>query len=230
VTIGIKATETRKTVGRRECELVQRTKQVGADRGALHPNAQKLVDSVLALMEDTPVESLSLVMVLQHSGLSNGSLYHHFEDFQDLVEHAVVVRFTRGLNESHSAIERLLDLTDEKEFRSEVERIVFAFHDQGRRPLRMARLETLGALTSRPRLAERIGRAQFESNMKQAGYLAELQERGWFRRDLDPVAISTFMTATFLGRVVDDIASEHLDPSEWSRVAWVAFKAILFPE
>jgi hypothetical protein len=66
--------------------------------------------------------------------------------------------------------------------------------------------------------------------MKQAVYFSELQERGWVRRDLDPVAISTFMAATILGRVVDDIASVHVDPSEWTRVAWVAFKAIIFLE
>lgn len=170
------------------------------------------------------------VMVLQHSGVSNGSLYHHFDDFQDLVEHAIVQRFTKGLNDSHAAIAQLLDLTDEKEFRERVKEIVFTFHHQNRRPFRMTRLETLGALTSRPRPAERIGGAQFESNMTQAGYFKELQKRGWLRSDLDASAISTFMTATFLGRVVDDIASEHIDPAEWTRVSWVAFEAILFSD
>ncbi|MEY3806586.1 MAG: hypothetical protein RIR69_1398 [Actinomycetota bacterium] len=197
---------------------------------ALHPNAQKLLDVAIDLLDTTPVEQVTLASVLERSGVSNGSLYHHFEDFQDLLEHAIVHRFTAGLNESHAAIARLLDITNESEFREAVQKIVFTFHDQNRRPFRMARLETLGALTSRPRLAERIGRAQFESNMKQAGYFAELQQRGWLRSDLDAAAISTFMTATFLGRVVDDIASEQIEPSEWTRVSWEAFKAILFPD
>jgi AcrR family transcriptional regulator len=196
---------------------------------ALHPNAQKLLDAATELLEQSPIEQISLAQVLQRSGVSNGSLYHHFEDFRDLIEHAVVVRFTKGLNDSLAAIASLRDSTDARDFRARVENIILTFHDQNRRPFRMARLETLGALSSRPRLAERIGRAQFESTMKQAEYLAEFQQRGWFRSDLDAAAISTFMTATFLGRVVDDITDEHIDPDEWSRVALTAFRAILFP-
>lgn len=205
------------------------TRQNSESYRTLHPNAERLLASADQLLNDVPIEQLSLTMILQHSGVSNGSLYHHFEDFQDLVEHAVVRRFTKGLVESHEAIARLLDITDETEFRERVKEIVFTFHDQNRRPFRMARLETLGALASRPRLAEMVGRAQVESNTTQAGYFAELQRRGWFRSDLDATAISTFMTATFLGRVVDDIASEHIDPTAWTLVAWEAFQAILFP-
>jgi AcrR family transcriptional regulator len=204
------------------------TRPAEAREVALHPNAQKLLDTTVELLNETQIERINLSTVLQRSGVSNGSLYHHFEDFQDLLEQAIVQRFTKGLNESHAAIAKLLDITDETVFRDRVKAIVFAFHDQNRRPFRMARLETLGALMSRPRLAERIGRAQFESNMKQAGYLAELQQRGWLRSDIDAAVISTFMTSTFLGRVVDDIASEQIDPNEWSRVAWIAFQAILF--
>ena len=193
-----------------------------------HPNARKLLDTTAELLNETQIERINLSTVLQRSGVSNGSLYHHFEDFQDLLEQAIVERFTKGLNDSLAAIANLLEVSDETTFRKRVKEIVFAFHDQNRRPFRMARLETLGALMSRPRLADRIGRAQFESTMKQGDYLAEFQRRGWLRRDLDAAVVSTFMTATFLGRVVDDIASEQINPTEWSRVAWIAFQAILF--
>jgi AcrR family transcriptional regulator len=209
--------------------MANRTKSDADPEASLHPNAKKLLDAAVELLEDTPIEQLGLAQVLQRSGVSNGSLYHHFEDFRDLVEHAVVLRFTKGLNDSLAAIASLRDSTDAQDFRRRVENIVSTFHDQNRRPYRMARLETLGALSSRPRLAERIGRAQYESNMKQAEYLAEFQQLGWFRSDLDAAAISTFMTATFIGRVVDDIATQHIDPVEWSRVAMTAFRAILFP-
>jgi AcrR family transcriptional regulator len=208
--------------------MAQTVRESETSEQARHPNAQRLLDTAIELLNETQIEHIHLSTVLQRSGISNGSLYHHFEDFQDLIEQAIVQRFTKGLNDSHAEIAKLLDITDESIFRERVKHIVFAFHDQSRRPFRMARLETLGALMSRPRLAERIGRAQFESNMKQAGYFAELQNRGWFRSDLDSAVVSTFMTSTFLGRVVDDIASEQVDANEWKRVSWVAFEAILF--
>jgi AcrR family transcriptional regulator len=210
--------------------MASKSRVAVVDQVDVHPNAQKLLDTTIELLGDGPIEQVTLAAVLKRSGISNGSLYHHFEDFQDLLEQAIVQRFTQGLKESHAAIKAMLELTDVVEFRKRVEQIILTFHDQNRRPFRMARLETLGALRSRPRLAARIAEAQYNSTMLQAEYLAEFQRRGWFRQDLDMAAISTFMTATFIGRVVDDIASEQIDPDNWSKVALTAFRAILFPD
>ena len=199
------------------------------DRDSLHPNARKLLDATVELLEDTPIDQVTLANVLDRSGVSNGSLYHHFEDFRDLVEWAVVVRFTKGLQDSLTAIAALLESSDARDFRARAEELIRIFHDQNRRPYRIARLETFGALRGRPRLAEKIGRAQVESTTKQAEYFTEFQRRGWMRNDFDAGAVSVFLTATFLGRVADDFADQKIDPAEWSRVAMVAISAILFP-
>lgn len=210
--------------------MLSRTQNTLIELDNLHPNARKLLDTAVELLEHTAIERVTLAAVLKGSGVSNGSLYHHFEDFRDLVEWAVVVRFTRGLEDSLAAIAALLDSADAADFRVRAEQVIETFHDQDRRPYRMARFETLGALSGRPRLAERIGRAQYESTTKQAEHLSEFQRRGWMRRDFAPAAVSAFMTATFLGRVADDIAEHPVDPAEWSRVAMAALGMILFPD
>lgn len=210
--------------------MLSRTQNTIVERNNLHPNAQKLLDTAVEILQDTPIEKITLASVLERSGVSNGSLYHHFEDFQDLVEWAVVIRYTKGLQDSLEAIAALLESTDASDYRVRTENVIRIFHDQNRRPYRLARLETLGALSGRPRLAERIGRAQFESTKKQADYLAEFQRRGWMRTDFDASAVSAFMTATFIGRVADDITDQPVDPTEWSRVAMAAISAILFPD
>jgi AcrR family transcriptional regulator len=200
------------------------------DRETPHPNAQKLLETTVGLLETTPIDMVNLATVVEQSGVSNGSLYHHFEDFRDLVEQAVVQRFMQGLNESLAGIAALLDSTDAVDFRRRTEQLLVVLHDQNRRPLRMARLETLGALPGRPRLAQRIGRAQQDATMKQAEYIAEFQRRGWLRDDFDPAATSAFVVASFLGRVADDITDEPVDPNEWTRVALAALTALLFTD
>lgn len=210
--------------------MLSSTQDTLVDRESLHPNARKLLDTAVEILEDTPIEKITLAAVLERSGVSNGSLYHHFEDFQDLVEWAVVVRFTKGLRESLDAIAALLESTDYKDFRGRAEEVMTAFNAQNRRPYRMARLETFGAMRGRPRLAERISRAQSESTKRQAEYLAELQRRGWLRSDFEAGAVSAFMAATFLGRVADDITDTPVDPADWSRVAIAALSTILFPD
>jgi hypothetical protein len=103
-------------------------------------------------------------------------------------------------------------------------------NDQSRRPNRLERVDVLGALRSRPRLAEAIARAQHEITAEQAGYYAELQRRGWVRNDLDPMAMSALVQAVILGRVVDDISEHPLDPELWTKAAVRAIAAVLFPD
>ena len=67
------------------------------------------------------MESLSISMILERTGVSHGSLYHHFDDFPDLVEKAVVHRYTRSLKESLQVIDALLECTSADEFRQRVE-------------------------------------------------------------------------------------------------------------
>jgi uncharacterized Ntn-hydrolase superfamily protein len=42
------------------------------------------------------------------------------------------------------------------------------------------------------------------------------QEKGWVRSDVDARAIAVFLQAYTLGRTVDDVAVNHLDPDAWT--------------
>jgi len=200
-----------------------------AGRGAtLHPTAQKLLDTTIELLETHAIEEVALAQVLEKSGVSHGSLYHHFEDFPDLVEQAVVERYTKGLNDAIEAIAQLLECDTAAEFRRRTEGIILYFNDQDRRPFRLARLEALGALRGRPRLAQRITTAQQRVTVEQAGYYAEFQRRGWFRSDLDPLALSTFTTSVLFGRVVDDVIDDPVEPNRLNDVVMRALQTVLF--
>lgn len=209
------------------------TSRTGLRRDAgkpLHPTARLLLDTVIELLDTESIDEVALATVLEKSSVSHGSLYHHFEDFPDLVEQAVVERFEAGLLESLAAIEDLHGCADATEFRARAEALIVELHEQSRRPYRLPRLEVLGATIQRPRLAARIARAQQVQMEAQAAHYAEFQRRGWFRDDLDPMALSAFTTATFLGRGVDDIIEHPVDPERWTEVALTAFRAVMFPD
>ena len=70
---------------------------------ALRSEATKraLLDAALADMEATGEASIRITKVLQESGITNGSLYHHFGSREGLVQAAIAERFlgsvTKGL-------------------------------------------------------------------------------------------------------------------------------------
>ena len=201
----------------------------GRPRQSPHPTAEVLLRTTVELLDTVPIDSVTISMVLERSGVSAGSLYHHYSDISDLVEQAVVLRYSRGLRDSLAATRDLLESGDADDFRRRTERLLEFTITPERRKNRLDRLEVLGALHSRERLRGLIARAQQEITNEHAELLATFQQRGWISGDLDPVALSEFMQAMIFGRVVDDVTENPVPQDRWFEVAIRAFRAILFP-
>lgn len=190
----------------------------------------RLLDTTVELLETESLDAVTMAMVLERSGISHGSLYHHFEDFPDLVEQAVVRRYVRRLQDSNQAIAALLDSSDADDFRRRAEELFVQSNDQARRHYRMDRVEVLGALRGRSRLQESIARAQQDITDELEGYYREFQQCGWMKSEIDAQALAVLTQALILGRVVDDVADRHLDPDQWTAIALRAFLAVAFPD
>lgn len=195
-----------------------------------HPTATLLLEAAVELLDTVPLDGLTIAMVLERSGVSYGSLYHHYADISDLVEQAVVRRYTRRLEDSLVAVRALLDSVDAADFRLRAEDLVRFSIDPDLRKNRLERVEALGASLGRPRLVARIARAQQEITDAQAAIYVEFQRRGWMRTDLDPVTLSAFVQAMIVGRIVDDVAERPIDRESWQDVAMIAFRAIFYPD
>jgi AcrR family transcriptional regulator len=194
-----------------------------------HPTAALLLETAVDLLKTVAVRDLTIAMILERSGISYGSLYHHYEDVSDLVEQAIIHRYTRSLKESIQAVHTLLDSTDATDFQQRAEHLIELFNAPERRALRLERIEALGAIHGHPRLVALLARAQQEITEDQASVIKECQQRGWVRNDLDPVALSTFIQAVIIGRAVDDVSERPLDRQLWNAVAVSGLRAVLFP-
>jgi AcrR family transcriptional regulator len=195
-----------------------------------HPTSVALLEAAVDLLDTVPMEGVSLAMILERTGISHGSLYHHFEDFPDLIEKAVVHRYARRLRESLFAVRSLLDSSDRDEFRARVEELLNgSISDEGRKN-RLDRIEVLGALQGHPRLVDSIAQAQQAITDEQAEIYIEFQNRGWIRSDLDPFVMSAFIQAMIVGRIVDDVTERPVGDVAWRSVALPAFRAVLFAE
>ena len=80
-----------------------------AARGTIHPTKQTLIDTVLALLEKKSIEEINSEEVLEISNISKGSLYHHFEDFSELLEFAMVARFAKWVDYSITTMNQILN-------------------------------------------------------------------------------------------------------------------------
>ena len=184
-----------------------------------HPTKTLLLDTALRLLESTAVEDLTIDMVLEASGVSRGPLYHHYEDFPDLVEHALVAIFAKHVDESIEAFERAVDdAATKQDLAEKVHQLTRATQQPNRADRRMQRVVVFANAQNSPRLRAMLGAEQQRLNSAMADVIERAQQRGWINSTHHPRALATFVQAYTLGRVVDDIDPTPVPPEAWIRL------------
>lgn len=182
-----------------------------------HPTKTLLVDTTVTLLDTLAPEQLTADMVLEKSGVSRSSLYHHFEDFADLQEHALIRRFAAAVDESieqlRGAMETANDLSD---LRRLLDVVSGRIQDASRAHRRAQRFLVVAEAIRSARFRRTFGREQQRLTMAQADLFREGQARGWLRDDFDPHAAAVLVQAFTLGRVVDDVSAEPVDAAAWT--------------
>ena len=184
-----------------------------------HPTRVMLVDLAVAELDNMPPEEVTLEAIVSASGLTRGAIYHHFGDFAELIEAALVVRFARSVDESIVTLTQVAtSARTREEILAGIAAITAATQDPDRKSIRFARAHVLTLASVNPRLGAALDSEQLRLTDALAGLIADAQEKGWFNREFDPRAAAVLIQAYTLGRIVDDITTEPVDPAEWQRL------------
>lgn len=181
-----------------------------------HPTKRKLIETVSTMLDGQQPLDVLIENVLRESGVSKGSLYHHFEDFPDLVEQTLVLRFTDGVDETiHMMREALTTSDDAEDFWRHMENLVAFAQAPERASRRAERARVVGMAGGNERFARRLGAEQDRLTSEIAEVVSTAQQRGWARRELSAQAIALFIQAYTLGRALDDVAQKKVQAAEW---------------
>lgn len=177
----------------------------------------RLVKVVLELSEDQPIDEIKVEEVLGASGISTGSLYHHFEDFGHLIETAMVERYLELLRSGELFIQSALDeAKDLEDLKARVAVVGGMYAKLNTPEARFERARILARSEKHERLRRALGEAQQEFTDSLTGMFERAQrESGWINPDLDPRAIAVFIQAYTFGRLIDDITPNPMDQEDW---------------
>lgn len=181
-----------------------------------HPTKVLLLDTTLRLLGSTPVEAVTIDMVLTESGTSRGSLYHHYEDFPDLLEQALIAQFGQHVDESIEAFTLACDTsTSAAQLGEHLRAVTKVTQARQRADRRMQRVVIFANSNGSERMRARLCEQQQRLTSALADVIARSQDRGWLNRSLDATAVATFIQAYTVGRVVDDINPTPVDVDAW---------------
>lgn len=188
-------------------------------RSSPHPTRERLLASVVALMAEHKPESITSEMVLNHSRVSKGSLYHHFEDLGDLIETALVREFSSHVDQSIAALNEVIAVSQTpEELWKHLEAITQATQGKAYAPNRAKRIRLISLSGYNPRFAQRLAVEQARLTAALTDLFREIQLKGWMNKAFDPRAGAILIQAYTLGRVIDDVSAEQIDDEAWNNL------------
>ena len=183
----------------------------------VHPTKQLLLETAVSLIDEFGPQGFTVDNLLDASKISKGSLYHHFEDFHDVIEQAQVSRFARFVDEDIQVLTALLTSAGSREeLGQRFAQVVMSSAAPGRAEARADRASIVGLSRHSKKFADALAIEQQRLTDSLADVAREMQERGWINSDLDVVALATFVQAYSLGVVLNDVTEKPISVERWA--------------
>lgn len=161
--------------------------------------------------------------ILQETGISKGSLYHHFGGREGLIAAARVMQFSRFVAEDAETIRNTLTKTTTyEEFLAATSMLIQVNNSVEREHARHNRLSVIASSYGRPELRKSLALQQHLHTETIAEAARYGQKMGWVRSDVDARAIAVFVQSYNLARVLLDLDTEPISTEEWEKVVRVA--------
>lgn len=194
-----------------------------------HPTKLHLLQTTSYLMDKLPDYTITIEEVLKESGISKGSLYHHFEDFQHLIETCRVYRYGLWIDATIEYLSsRISTSTSRDDLIKIFEEITKAVHADRRRDARSDRAATLALALKNERMNNMLGEEVKRLTSSISSIIENLIEREYFEDSTNPKAFATFIQALALGKIVNDYNIEGVSEKEWNEMLMNIYVKVFF--
>lgn len=185
----------------------------------IHPTKSHLIETAVELINEHGPHGFTVDQLLEMSKISKGSLYHHFEDFNDVIIAAQVERFAQYVEEDIAGVTQvLLAASSRDDLLTRLDTISLIAHSEERAKRRGDRMEIISSAQHSEKMKLALGPVQERLTASFADLIREMQSRTWVSPDISPDAIAVFIQAYSLGLVVNDASSRHIDMGEWHQL------------
>jgi len=193
----------------------------GSATGSEHPTRRYLLTATIQLFEVLSPEDITIDEVLKASNVSKGSLYHHFKDLADLLDQAMLAKFSMGVDEHIALIESVLQTASSQREVLEGFRTVTDISQQpSLRDQRTFRMNLLLRADREPALATKLAVEQRRLTDALEVQIQRMQVLGWVRSDFNARAAAVLIQAYSIGRRVDQIVEDSVLQGDWNTLIY----------
>ena len=185
-------------------------------RPNIHPTKARLIETTVALLEDQFPEVIQVDEILEKSGISKGSLYHHFEDLGELLEAAQVARYAVWVDRSIGLITPILSGAKTREdIINGLRQATIYTQSSEFKSTRFQRARALAKSETSIRFQTALGIEQDRLTTALEDLVQEAKNKELFRQEIDARVVAVFIQSYTLGKIVDDIVSNPMAQEKW---------------
>lgn len=160
---------------------------------------------------------ITVESLLSATGISKGSLYHHFEDFDDLIAQADAKLFSGGVDRSIESISATLaGVENAEDFRLHVRELILDTLTPEGMHHRLIRARLLAASMKYPKLQQYISLEQHRLTNEISEILTRAKERGLVKMSVDTKVAAVFIQGYTFGKIIDDTSNAPVDSNDWT--------------
>ena len=192
-----------------------------------HETIQLLIDATDKVIRGQGEAAVRIQDISAETGISIGSIYHHFGDRDGLIRAAYVHTFRTAIQSDIDRVKRFMSrMTSAKEMAEHYdEMLAFLNHHFEQFPAR-ARANTIGSTTGRPLLRDAIIAVQSELITSLTEVMTLLKERGILKKHLEPRAAAVMTLGMLHGRVIAEFDSTPVQDEQWNASMLTAFSGL----
>lgn len=184
----------------------------------LHPTKQALIDVTVELLDNKQPHEVQVDEILEKSGISKGSLYHHFTDLAELLETALVRRYSSYVDMSIGFMARELMVKTKDDLYNGLVRLTELTQDPARAKIRSERARALALAEGNSRFAQLLGEEQERLTESLADIVQDLQNKELVTSKYDARVIATFIQSYTLGIIINDINPNPISMKDWQEM------------
>lgn len=181
-----------------------------------HPTKKLLVETASVLLDEKSATQISAEEVLEISGISRGSMYHHFVDLDDLLETTQVYRYSKWVDGSIKFMsDFVIKARTKDELRSSLRKLTEITQADDRKGARAHRAHALAMCATNERMAKKLSPEIQRLTDAIKDVTEEVKNKGLFKDTVDAHSLSTFIQAYTLGKIVNDFNPEPVSENQW---------------
>ena len=196
-----------------------------------HPTKTSLIECAADLLDKYRFDEITVEMVLDRSGISKGSLYHHFEDIYHLLEAAMIVRYASYVDSNIAALQALLSAAKTgEEFYLGLSQLSAITQGEGMKRARQERALTIGRAITSPRMSVLLQSEQQRLTDALVQLIKDAQARKLCNPEIEAHALAVLMQAWTLGKIVDDLSESPVDNDTYLTLVNRVIREVFVPK